>query len=94
MYLDEDAADDKPKFEIAARDVSAEKQMVLRAAIERLPAEIREVAFLHYIEGWQIDSKNPFEPTLSRKYNKSEKTIRNWLRKAAELLQDWKGEIR
>lgn len=94
IALDEENEEDKPKFELVAQGLSSEKMLVLREAIGNLPDHIREVAFLHYVEGWQIDSQNPHEPTLSKKYQKSEKTIRNWLRKAAELLSDWKGEIK
>ena len=52
------------------------------------------MSYLHYLEGIQIDSQDSQKITIAKIFNKSEKTIRNWLSKAEEILVDYRGELR
>lgn len=95
IWLDEDfEAEDRPQFQLFAQITDAEKILFLRQAFGKLPQEIYEVCYLHYLEGFQIYSQDSQKITLAKIYGKSEKTIRNWLKKAEEFLAAYQGEIR
>lgn len=59
------------------------------AAIKHLPNDprpLQEVLCLWYFGGWQVESKDPNQDTLSSRYGKTPRAIRNWLREAEGLL--------
>lgn len=80
---------------------SPEAAYALTEARDRIAAAIREAnlaptfleAFLLYY-GWDvpIESKDPEKHTLVKHFGKSEKTIRNWLRRAEEAFAKQRGE--
>ncbi len=95
VWLDENfEEDEKQSFELSVKFTDAEKNMVFRQALKQLPQEILEVCYLHYLEGIQIDSKDPKKITIAKIFGKNERTIRLWLKKAGEILADYKGELR
>lgn len=67
-------------------EMSQEEKMILRARLAALPENIRNAAILHYLDGWQIESKDAKEPTVSKLFNVSSRTIRNWLTEARAIL--------
>lgn len=86
--------EEKTPLQLVAGMTNSEKELIIRQAFHQLPREVLEVCFLYYLEGWQIDSKETHKTTIAKVYGKSEKTIRNWLHKAQEILMDYRGEIR
>lgn len=67
-------------------EISAEEKLILRARLAELPENVRNTAILHYLDGWQIESKDERQPTISKLFNVSSRTIRNWLNQAREIL--------
>ena len=67
--------------------------MTLKEGLDKLPPHIMIVAEL-LLDGWQIESKETGEPTISKKLGVSSRTIRNWLKEARALLADYKTEVK
>ncbi len=78
-------------FQLAADELSVEEKQILRKIFYDLPEHIREAAVLHYLEGWKVESKDKDEPTVSRRFKVSSRTIRNWLADARRILADYQG---
>jgi hypothetical protein len=74
------------------RGSSAEMEGLKNDALQVLEEPIRTVFYLHHYEGWPIESSDPDEPTLSKQYKVTPKTIGNWLRKAESELTKWRGD--
>lgn len=91
---DEDAKDERAAFELESNEITDEKKLLIREALSQLPENIRQACILHYLKGWKIHSKNDFEPTLTKYFEKSDRQIRNWLSQAEKILADWKGVLR
>lgn len=53
--------------------------------------EPMRTAFMLTQYGWQIESLDPTEPTISKYFSVTPKTIRNWLAKAEKDLESWRG---
>lgn len=89
--IDEDSEDDNEFIRIERQLTAPESDPLERMKRDRilslLPEEIREVCILR-MEGWQISSNDPNEPTISKKMEKTDRTIRNWLTKAAKILRE------
>lgn len=82
-----------PEIQFESKDISPEEKLILREGIGNLPDHIRDVAVL-ILDGWQIESKVETQPTISKFYNVSSRTIRNWLKEARDILAGYEGEIR
>jgi RNA polymerase sigma factor (sigma-70 family) len=93
IEIDAESESDK-KLSLIAELTDAEKILLLREALDKLPPEIMEVCVLYYLEGWAIHSKNPRQVTIAGAYGKSEKTIRNWLRQAEKNLADYREVLK
>ncbi len=91
MRNDDEENDKEMQFE--SNDTSPEEKLILREGISKLPPNIREVAAL-ILDGWQIESKDENEPTISKYCNVSSRTIRNWLKEARQILAGYEGGIR
>ncbi|MDQ3748721.1 MAG: hypothetical protein M3367_06890 [Acidobacteriota bacterium] len=76
------------------REISTEEKMILQARLAALPDNIRNAAILHYLDGWQIESKDAHAPTISKLFDVSSRTIRNWLTEARTILAAQEGELR
>lgn len=100
-YDDDDAENDQqsvqPGVVTAIVTPSAESIAIendqIRDALSRLEEPYLSVFLLrHY--GWPIEAQDPHEPTISRQFGKDPRTIRNWLKKADAVLEQWRGEQR
>ena len=60
-------------------------------ALSSLPDHYAEAFLLRHYHQWQIDSDDPMEPTISRYFGKTPKTIYNWLTRAEEELTRWRS---
>lgn len=89
---DEDG-ENKREMQFAAHDISPEEKLILREAIAKLPDNIRNVAVL-ILDGWQIESKDETQLTISKHLKINSRTIRNWLNEARRILAGYEGEIR
>lgn len=68
------------------------EQLVLKEDALSMLEERRRTAFILYHEGWQVESQDPAEPTISSILNITGRTIRNWLKEAQQQLERWRGE--
>jgi len=86
---DEDAEWDES---IESEDLSLEDRVFIDQAVTVLTGHLQEVYILRHKYNFQIDSIDPNEPTLSKYFGKTPKTIHNWLKQADEILNKWQGE--
>ncbi len=77
----------------AASGALTDYTMMLKEGLAKLPPHIMIVAEL-LLDGWQIESKEVDEPTISKKLDVSSRTIRNWLKEARVILGDYNAEVR
>lgn len=89
--IDDIDDDRRAVMEIPTRESSVEDRLIARSELARLPAKLRLVSSLYFVDGWKIASKDPGEMTLSRYFNISDRQIRNWLREAQRVLADARG---
>lgn len=78
---------------LRSNDALTDFIMTLKEGLAKLPPDTMLVAEL-LLDGWQIESKNENEPTISKKLNVSSRTIRNWLKEAKIILADYHAEVR
>ena len=97
--LDEDDNDD-PEFIEPERFIPGENRWslveqwsLIVEAMQNLDEKIRKAYFLRHFLGWQIETTDPNESSLSEHFEKTPKTIRNWLHLADTTLeQKWRGD--
>lgn len=65
---------------------------LVRDALRCIEEPFRSAFLLRYYMGWPVEDQDPSVRTISRHFGKDPRTIRNWLRKAGEALQRWRGE--
>jgi len=56
-----------------------------------LPPHIQELFVMHYLDGYAIESNDPHIPTLARHFNKTPRTIRNWLAQGVRIVTSGAG---
>ena len=80
----------------AGRPVESEAvdNVLIEAALHQLEEPIRSAYLLRHHKDWPIEDKDPAVQTISRHFGKTPRTIRNWLSKADEILEAWRGEQR
>ncbi len=66
----------------------------VRKGLEILPEPIRTAFILRHYQALQIESLDESEWTIANHFGKTERTIRNWLNQAEELLTEWRKEQR
>jgi DNA-directed RNA polymerase specialized sigma24 family protein len=72
---------------------SVEQWSLILEAMQNLDENVRRAYFLNHFLGWQIESIDPNESSVSDHFGKTPKTIRNWLHKAdAALEKKWRGD--
>jgi DNA-directed RNA polymerase specialized sigma subunit, sigma24 homolog len=95
LYQQRDDEDESQVMEnnLESNEISPETLVLLREGVHKLPAKTRKVAIL-LLDGWQIESKDKNQPTISKCLNVSSRAIRNWLKEARQILAGYEGEIR
>ena len=80
--------------ESAARSVEAQviEESVIREALSQLEGPSLSAYLLRYYYEWPIEDQDPTVQTISRRFGKTPRTIRNWLARAEESLATWRGE--
>ena len=68
--------------------------LLIEAALHQLEEPIRSAYLLRHLNDWPIEDQDPAIQTISRHFGKTPRTIRNWLSKADEILEAWRGEQR
>ena len=91
---DEDADSDGPSaIEVAdEKNFPIDDRAAYREGLSVLNEPYRTAFVLRHYENWQIESEDPNEPTISRHFGRSSRTIRHWLMKASEELRNWRGD--
>lgn len=89
---------DESKFDelenkFSANDALTDYTLMLKEGLAKLPPNTMLVAEL-ILDGWQIESKDSSEMTISRKLDVSSRTIRNWLKEARIIIADYNREIK
>ena len=59
--------------------------------LEKLDPNERTAFLLRHCAGWEVENHDPSVMTISRYFNRTPRTIRNWLRGAEEKLQKCQG---
>ncbi len=90
---DEKESSDPLENIAATNELSTERLLILREGFRKLSGEQQTVAAM-LLDGFQIESKDPAEPTISRHLNVSSRTIRNWLKEIRAILSDYRAEAR
>jgi DNA-directed RNA polymerase specialized sigma24 family protein len=71
--------------------LSPEQEAIILNALGKLPDEVATAAILNFIDGYQIESKDPDEVTVSKIMGVTGRTIRNWFTKAVRTLNSIDG---
>jgi RNA polymerase sigma factor (sigma-70 family) len=59
--------------------------------LKNLEPDVREAYRLRHEEGMEIENKDPNVMTISKRFQRSPRTIQNWLKRAEEKLQQLQG---
>ena len=78
---------------LASNDALTDYTLMLREGLAKMPPHIMTVAEL-LLDGWQVESKDERELTISKKLDVSSRTIRNWLKEARAILADYNAEVK
>jgi len=81
---------DEPSFEIADTSLSQEDLSLIKSGLSVLTEPYKTVFLLRYYEGWPIRSNDPTEITISSHFNKTPRTVQNWLDTAKGELVKWR----
>lgn len=79
-------------YDPPANELSQETLAELRESLDRLDERTRTALILHHIDGLQIESNRANEPTVSRYFGVTGRTIRNWFERAVRTLAESNGE--
>jgi len=75
--------------------VDVERRMLISEALDAITNPDHRKAFvLYHAEGWQIESIDSNEPSLSQLFGRTPRMIRNWLRSAERQLTEWRTNKR
>lgn len=78
---------------LAVGELAKDKKMIVREGLRKLSTEHRLVAAM-MLDGFQIESKDENELTISKHLGVSSRTIRNWIKEMRSTLADYKGETK
>jgi DNA-directed RNA polymerase specialized sigma24 family protein len=73
------------------REQSLQDEDLRKAALEQLAEPLRSTFILRHYYGWPIEHRDPSVPSISRHFGKTPRTVQNWLKKAEETLETWRG---
>jgi DNA-directed RNA polymerase specialized sigma24 family protein len=83
---------DEPSFEIADTSLSQEDLALIKSGLSVLTEPYKTAFLLRYYNGWPIRSNDPTEITISSHFNKTPRTVQNWLDTAEGELVKWREE--
>jgi DNA-directed RNA polymerase specialized sigma24 family protein len=66
--------------------------LLVQEALDTLDEPQRTVFVLRHYYGWPVESNDASEPTISRHYKVTSRTVRNWLTSAEKRLAEWREE--
>lgn len=92
-----DDENDSPHDGTMERDMpdqspSPEDFAMYQEVLNAIEEPYRTAFVLQRLHGWPIESNDPDEPTISRYFGKTPRTIRNWLASVDEKLQPLRAE--
>lgn len=90
---DEEDYVDSLENNLESNEMPTDYNLMLKEGLSKLPPHIMTVAEL-MLDGWQVESKNENELTISKKLKVSSRTIRNWLKEARAILADYNAEVK
>ena len=78
----------------ASRSAESEAidKVLIEAALHQLEEPLRSAYLLRHYWSWPIEDQDPSVQTISQHFGKTPRTIRNWLSRADESLEAWRGE--
>ena len=69
-----------------------ERRLVIREALAAIRDQRHRRAFvLHHYDDWPIETKDPLDPSISRHFDVTPRTVNNWLRSAERDLAEWRA---
>jgi DNA-directed RNA polymerase specialized sigma24 family protein len=71
--------------------LSIEDLAACRDALGAIPEPYRTAFVLCHYHRWPIKDATPGAPSISRYFNKTPRTINNYLHRAEQALRDWRG---
>ena len=74
--------------------ISMEQRALYLDGLNAIPEPQRTAFSLRHFDGWQIATGDPDTPCISRYFDKTPRTIRNWLNEAEQALRAWRGDTR
>ncbi len=77
----------------SANELSAESRLIIQEGLRNLSPEQQTIAAM-LLDGFQIESKNAKEPTISKHLGVSSRTVRNWIKEMRRTLTGYQGEAR
>jgi DNA-directed RNA polymerase specialized sigma24 family protein len=88
-----DESEDENRLEniSGANDLPAESRLIIAEGLKKLAPHQRTVAVM-LLDGFQIESKNAGETTISGHLGVSSRTIRNWIKEMRAALEGYQGE--
>lgn len=81
-----------PSEVAAAPGLPMDQALLYREALATLREPHRTAFVLRHYEGWPIEDGDPTVPTISRYFDKTPRTIRNWMAAAEQTLAVWRGD--
>ncbi len=74
-----------------AAESEAIERTEIREALSQLDEPLRSAFLLRHFVGLPIEDQDPAVHTISRRFGKTPRTIRNWLARAGKCLAMWRG---
>jgi DNA-directed RNA polymerase specialized sigma24 family protein len=84
------AAGDQPLSKSYAKAVDWTDDIAARTLLDRLPEPLRTAFYLKHYAGYKEESED--EPTIASTLRVSGRTVRNYLRRAEQLLSEWRAD--
>jgi hypothetical protein len=81
-----------PMAALLEPETPIERKVLGKEGLNAIQEPYRTAFILHYEYGWQIESNDPCEPTLRKYFDKTPRTIHNWLTSAEKVLEKWRIE--
>jgi hypothetical protein len=93
-YGDDSLAKAPDSYDVPVTGLSAEDRTLVKEALAAVDEPYRTAFILYYYYDWPSENKDPDVLTISSYFEKTPRTIRNWLTRAEEALREWRNEER